>query len=489
MTRPTVAIIGGGVAGLVAARALARDCEVVVFEATPSFGGKLETSELLGRPVDLGPDSFITRAISGERLCRELGLEGQLLPPSSNSAAIYSRGDLRQMPKGIVLGVPTRLSALRDANIVSRRSLWRAALDLVRRSPVLPLGALERAAAGVEDPSVADVFGKRLGDEILRTLIDPLLGGINASDVDALSLAACAPQLVRRIEGQKSVMRALGKEPATFAPGPSRPPFIGLERGMGSLAIALESACQAAGADLHAAMPVTGLECDPSGKWRISTPQDSWDADAVIVAAPAFAAARLIEPASPGLSAELGAIPYASVVTACFSFDEQAVPQHIIDRLRSVVPTANDSGAVLAGSGVLVPRDGKHLMTAATFTSSKWPRSSTPGQVVIRAFAGRHTDDRAVHLDDASLRSELLSDLAAILGIEKAPTGFVSQRWTDALPQYVTGHLARLERIRGHLNSMPTLGLTGAAYTGIGIPACIDNAEAAATRILERVQA
>jgi oxygen-dependent protoporphyrinogen oxidase len=128
-------------------------------------------------------------------------------------------------------------------------------------------------------------------------------------------------------------------------------------------------------------------------------------------------------------------------------------------------------------------------MTAATFTSSKWPRSSTPGQVVIRTFAGRHADERAVHLDDDALYAALRDDLGAILGIEKAPTAFVSQRWTDALPQYVTGHLARVGRVRNLLDSISGLELTGAAYTGIGIPACIDNAEAAATRTLEGVSA
>lgn len=489
MTRPSVAVVGGGIAGLVAARALAQECDVVIYEKSPTIGGKLETSELLGRPVDLGPDSFITRATSGERLCRELGLEDELLAPSSNSAAIYSRGDLRQMPKGIVLGVPTRLRALRDADVVTNTSLLRAALDLIRISPVLPADAMQRAVSGTDDRSVAAVFGTRLGDEILRTLIDPLLGGINASDVDSLSLAACAPQLLRRIQGERSVMRALGKEPPTFAPGPSRPPFIGLERGMGSLAVALEEACRSAGVELRPSSTVLGLQADPSGRWKLTTAHDSSEVDAVMIAAPAFAASSLLSDSLPGLATELGAIPYASVATACFSFENNAVPQRIIDRLRAVVPSAKDSTAVLAGSGVLVPRDGTHLMTAATFTSSKWPRSAASGQVLIRTFAGRHSDERAMRLDDQELRDGLLTDLSSILGITSTPTGFVMQRWIDALPQYVTGHLARLERVRGHLEGMPTLELTGAAYTGIGIPACIDNAEAAATRLLQHLQA
>ena len=489
MPRQRVVIIGGGVAGLVAARAIATECDVVLFEAKSTFGGKLETSELLGRPIDLGPDAFITRAAAGERLCKELGLEAELLAPSSNGAAIFSRGDLRQMPSGIVLGVPTSLRALNDASVVSLSSLFRATLDLLARHDVLPIGALELAHAGEVDPSVTEVFGSRLGEQILRTLIDPLLGGINASDVDSLSLAACAPQLMRRLEGQKSILRALAKEPPTFAPRSLRPPFIGLQRGMGSLAMALQETCRRSGVDLRDSAAVSTVEQDTTRRWRVLTVGGSIDADALLIATPAYVSSTLLVDAAPALSVELAQIPYASVVTACFSFDEDAVPERILERLRAVVPSAKGSSAVLAGSGVLVPRDGRHLMTGATFTSSKWPRSAAPGQVVIRTFAGRHADARAIALDDATLQEELLADLHAILGIEKHPSAVVIERWPDALPQYVKGHLARIGRIERALDEQASLGLCGAAYTGIGIPACIDNAEAAAARILEGLTA
>lgn len=489
MPTPRVVVVGGGVSGLVAARALARECDVVLLEATSHFGGKLETSELLGRPIDLGPDAFITRASAGERLCRELGLGDELIAPGSNSAAIFSRGALRQMPRGIVLGVPTSLRSLHDARVVSMSSLLRAALDLIARHDVLPAGAVDLANSGKGDLSVAEVFGPRLGDEILRTLIDPLLGGINASDVDSLSIAACAPQLMRRLEGKRSILRALRSEPPTFAPGSTRPPFLGLEKGMASLADALRAACERAGVDLRSDALVIGIEREHSRRWHVELDELSIDADAVLLATPSFVSSRLLAKAAPDVSSELVQIPYASVVTACFSFDEDAVPVQVLEKLRAVVPSAKDSTAVLAGSGVLVPRDGQHLMTGATFTSSKWPRSAAAGQIVIRTFAGRHADARAISLDETALQQSLLADLRTILGIEKRPQAVVVERWPDALPQYITGHLARVGRITLALADHPGLGLCGAAYTGIGIPACIDSAEAAAARILEGLKA
>jgi oxygen-dependent protoporphyrinogen oxidase len=484
MTRPSVAVVGGGVTGLVAARALSSSSNVLLFEASPSLGGKLETAELMGLPIDTGPDAFITRQSAAERLCRQLGLADDLLPPSANSVAIFTRGELRQMPKGIVLGIPTSLRALRESNVVGARATWRTIRDLVGVKAITRTGALSRAESGEDDPTVQEVFGPRLGNEIVRTLLDPLLGGINASDVASLSLAACAPQLLARLEGQKSVMRALRAEPATFSPGPSRPPFLGLRDGMASLVVALETACRAASVEIRCGNEVSAISRSPDGRWNLTTSTDSYVTDAVLVAIPATAAAGLLFDSAPEISRELAEIPYASVVTACFSFPNEAVPSNVTERLRAVIPGAPTSASPLVGSGVLVPRDGRHLITGATFTSSKWPRSAAEGQIVIRAFAGRHHDERALDLGDTELRKELLADLGEILGIAASPTASLVRRWEQALPQYVTGHLARIRRIESLLLESPTLGLAGAAYHGIGIPACVEDGERAASRIM-----
>jgi protoporphyrinogen/coproporphyrinogen III oxidase len=202
------------------------------------------------------------------------------------------------------------------------------------------------------------------------------------------------------------------------------------------------------------------------------------------VAVPATAAAGLLFDVVPEISRELAEIPYASVVTASFSFPDEAVPAKVAERLRAVIAGAPASASPLVGSGVLVPRDGRHLITGATFTSSKWPRSAAAGQIVIRAFAGRHHDERALDLSDTELRKELLADLGEILGIATSPTASIVRRWEKALPQYVTGHLARIGRIGTLLLESPTLGLAGAAYHGIGIPACVEDGERAASRLL-----
>lgn len=484
MSGPSVAVIGGGITGLVAARALASSCQVTLFEATGALGGKLETAALHGQPVDIGPDAFITRQNAAERLCRELGLADDLLPPSSNSVAVFTRRQLHQMPKGIVLGIPTNLRTLRESGVVAPAALWRARADLLGLRAGPRAGGLARAESGVEDPSVAEVFGPHLGSEVVRTLIDPLLGGINASDVASLSLAACAPQLLARIEGKRSVMRALRAEPATFTPGPSRPPFLGLRRGMAALPAALEAACLADGVEIRCGTEIQAVTRALDGKWQLATTSEHVVVDAVLVTCPASNAAELLRGPAPDLSRELVEIPYASVVTACFSFPNEAVPAEVTERLRSVIPTAPTSPSSLSGSGVLVQRDGSHLITGVTFTSSKWPRSATNGEIVVRAFAGRHHDERALQLDEDELEARLLADLHEILGVSQPPSASLVRRWERALPQYVTGHLARLQRIEVLLASTPTLALAGAAYHGIGIPACVEDGERAAARLV-----
>jgi oxygen-dependent protoporphyrinogen oxidase len=284
-------------------------------------------------------------------------------------------------------------------------------------------------------------------------------------------------------------MQALRAEPATFAPGSGRPPFVGLSHGMGSLARALEASCRSLGIAIHNESEVCAIARDAAGKWKITTDHATHVADAILIATPAFITAKLLADTAPDISGELATIPYASVVTACFSWPSAAIPTGVATRLQQVVPTAPTSGYPLVGSGVLVPRDGKRLLTAATFTSSKWPRSAAPGEVVVRAFAGRHSDDRALRLNDEELEETLLKDLAEVLGVVTPPTASLLHRWQDALPQYVTGHLAKIGRIETALASSPTLALSGAAYHGIGIPACIDDAEAASSRLLQSLLA
>ncbi|MCU1491068.1 MAG: UDP-galactopyranose mutase [Acidimicrobiaceae bacterium] len=496
---PRVVVVGGGVAGLACARALAGSHEVVLLESEQHLGGKLQTGSLLGRPLDLGPDAFITRDPSALRLCRELGLEDELVAPATSGASVFARGRLRPLPVGLVLGIPTDLKALWRSGIVAPTSVLRAALDLLLPGTAIAADPRASAEAGGPDPTVADVAGRRLGREVLDNLVDPLIGGINAGDSRALSFLAAAPGLAERAAGRHSLLRALRPPSGASVPDPpeaatlvtSGPPktsslFLGLTGGMGRLVEALTRACEAAAVEIRRGAPGRAVAPEGSeGLWRVWVGDAVLEADAVVLAAPAYAAAQLLSRAAPDLASECAAISYASVVTATFAWPADAVPRAVADALADLARTANPDAPAgrLPGSGVLVPRAGGRLITAASFTSTKWPHSARDGEVVVRASAGRHGDDRAIELGDGELSEALRGELAELLGVRSTPRAEIVQRWPRSFPQYLSGHRARVARIDRLAGQLPAFALAGAAYRGIGIPACIASGEQAAEHV------
>jgi len=457
-----VAVVGGGITGLAAAWELAgprgghRPVRVTVLEAGAHLGGRIDTLDLGGRPVDAGADAFIARVPDAVALCQELGVGEQLVAPAATTALIWSRGELRRLPEDTVLGVPTRLRTLAASKVVSVAGLARAGLDLV-----LP------ADTSTDDRSIAALVDHRLGREIRERLVDPLLGGIHAGSTEHLSLAATAPQLDAARCEHRSLLRGL--RPAERAPtGAPTPVFLTLPGGPGQLVQTLCGALAGRGVELRTAAPVEKIERD-DGRWRLRTPQGMVTADAVVLAVPSFVAADLLATQLPAAASDLDAIEHASVVLATFAYPAAAV---------SVPPGV---------SGFLVPRVEGRLMTACTFLSAKWPHRERPGQTVVRVSAGRWGDDRALHLGDEELVRRLRAELDDALGITASPDAVVVGRWPRAFPQYEVGHLERVARIRAVVARQPGLAVAGASYGGVGIPACIGQGRRAARDVLDHL--
>ncbi len=496
-TRPRVAVVGAGITGLVAALELAAHCEVVLFEKDDRLGGKLLTGQLSDVPLDLGPDSFITRNPSALGLCQQLGLGDELVAPAGGFAAIFAHNRIRALPDGLAIGVPTRWRPLLRSRVLSTSGAIRAGLDYLWPGAALASEPVALAERGGPDPTVAEVIGTRLGRGVLYGLVDPLVGGINASDVDALSFSAALPSLARQAGGKRSLMRAL-RQPPVAGEAVTTPPFLGLERGMSSLVARLASACRAAGVQIHAGTPIdvlrVGASAPAKSRWSLQGTGITDAFDGVVLALPAGAACGLLELVDEQLARECRAIAYSGVVTIGLAWPEGVVGERArralagVAAARSVRPeeTSGPSPSLL-GNGLLVTRSRQQLITAATFTSTKWPRRQADGQLVIRASAGRHGDERALQLGDEELLSSVRADLRAILGIEAPPLATLIQRWPASFPQYTSGHLARQVRIDTLLAERPGLALAGAGYRGIGIPACIDSARRAALTVLSAI--
>lgn len=457
-------VVGGGISGLVAAFDLRRaGWAVTVHEASDRWGGKILTSLVGDRPVDAGPDTFLARAEAGRQLCADLGLEAELTSPVSPVPAyVVAGGSLHPLPPGSMLGVPTDLDALAASGLISTEGA-----DAARRDLELPATPIEG------DISVGELSRARLGDEVTDRLIDPLLGGINASDIDRLSLEAGAPLLAAAIERSPSLIEGLRALRPTSGPtlgtAENEPVFFGLPGGIGRIIDALVDALTAATVESSAGRTACGPPATLLLGSALAELDEAGPADSVIVATPADAAAELVRPLSPTAADELATIDYASVAQVTMEFPVSAVERE------------------LDASGILFPRVDGTILTACTWFSTKWAHYRRPGTILLRLTSGRFGDDRAAALTDDELAKTLLDELRTVVPIDRDPTATRVHRWRRAFPQYTPGHGARVDRIVAALtDDAPDVHLAGAAYRGIGIPACIGSGRDAAAAALAR---
>ncbi len=476
-SRPLVVVAGAGIAGLAAAwelvtRPTPRGApDVVVLDPAGAVGGKLQQAEFAGRTVDLAADAFVAQRPEATTLCDELGLGDELVPVGALGASIWARGKLRPMPDGLVLGVPTRSwwPFLRSG-ILSPAETLRVARDLVPPHP--------RPEIAGGDRSVGDIIGERLGRPIVDRLVDPLLGGINAGGVDDLSAAAVFPVLIAAASQPGSLLRRLGKVRGTPSGAASRGPlFWSLRGGTASLPTVLAARLAERGVTIRTATRLEGIDrhrAEGAHGWalRIDGDRPPLVADGLVLATPAPEAARLLGAHAPVATSLLADIEEASVAVVTLSVRSETVHSR------------------LTGTGFLVPRTSTiggrpALVTGCTYLSRKWPALDREGDQLLRLSVGRFGDERAADLDDGELAAAAVGELATILGLEGPPEDAIVTRWDHAFPQYRVGHLLRVAAIERSVAGLGTVALAGAAYRGVGVPACIASGRTAAARVLD----
>lgn len=450
-----VVVIGGGIAGLAAAhRLLDAGARVTVLEASDRLGGKLRAGEIAGVRVDLGAESMLARRPEAVGLAREVGLGQRLQPPATASAAIWTRGVLRPMPKGHVMGVPGDASAV--AGVLSDEGLRRIERD--RELPPTEVG---------EDVAVGEYVAGRVGREVVDRLVEPLLGGVYAGDAYRISMRSAVPQLFEAARTHTSLTEGVRDLQARAAGNQQTGPvFMGIDGGVGQLPLAVAESVRARGGEILLGCAAHGLRRVEDG-WEVYVEDWDLEADAVVLAVPAPHAARLLEHDVPGAAAELRAVEYASMALITLAYRRA------------------DVGALPAGSGFLVPPVDGRTIKASTFASQKWGwiAEQDPELFVLRTSVGRHGDEKDLGRPDDELIDVSRSDLRAATGLDAAPVASAVTRWDSGLPQYPVGHHARVARVREHVGRVPGLVVCGAAYDGVGIPACIASANAAVDQL------
>ncbi|MGW0391522.1 protoporphyrinogen oxidase [Streptomyces sp. NPDC003042] len=462
-TGPTrhVVVIGGGIAGLAAAhRLLADGLRVTLLEAGPRLGGKLYAGELAGARVDLGAESVLARRPEAVELARAVGLGDALQPPATATAHLWTRGALRPMPRGHVMGVPAESGPLAASGVLSAEGLAR--IEAERELAPTDIG---------EDVAVGEYVAARLGREVVDRLVEPLLGGVYAGNAYRISMRAAVPQLFEAArthallsEGVRDLQRRAAAQPQAAGPV-----FAGIDGGIGRLPVAVAEACRAAGADLRTGAPVREVLRTAEG-WRVVTGSRTVEADGVVLATPAGPAAQLLASLAPGAAAELRAVEYASMALVTMAFR------------RSDLPDAVTGGGA---SGFLVPPVDGRTIKASTFSSNKWAwAGADPDLFLLRTSIGRYGDEGDLKLDDAELVDVSLGDLGEAVGLAARPVAAAVTRWDGGLPQYPVGHLGRVARIRAAVADLPGFAVCGALYDGVGIPACVASAGRAADLVI-----
>lgn len=477
------AIIGGGIAGLAAAfelekaRAAGADVEYTLFEARKRLGGSLASETVNGAVLERGPDSFLSEKPAGAELCRELGLAAELTP--SNDAGrktwVVVRNRLVALPDGLMFLVPTKLIPTALTRLFSLKTKVRMALELLH--PPRP--------TGLPDEAVATLVERHFGMEAVDRLADPLLSGIFGGDATQLSAKTVLPKLVEMESEYGSLTRgmlaahrkmraraaALKRDigiGAASGPARARTIFTAMRGGMQQLVDAIAARLEPGSVRLGT--PVSRLE-KVTGGWLVEADCCLQPFDAVIMAAPAWAAGVMLGQVDPELGEELGGIPYSSSITINLVYDEDMI------------------GRLPEGFGFLVPASEGRAMLACTFVHRKFLGRTPAGKAVLRAFLGGMKNESLLTETDAALVATVRRELTEILGEKILPAGAEPEytqvsRWRRAMAQYAVGHKERTQRIAARVAALPGLRLAGNAYDGIGIPDCIRLGRQAARELL-----
>ncbi len=466
-----VVVIGAGITGLAAAYALheaqsqGAQVDWLLIEKDERVGGKIATDFSHGFVIDGGPDCFLPEKPWGVQLAKKLGIDSDMIPTNDDRKGTYilAGGKLHLLPEGVMGLVPTKFVPFATTSLFSWGGKLRMAADLI----------IPKKIVDGDDETLASFVRRRLGQEALDKLAEPLIGGIHASDPEQMSLKATFPRFLEMEQKSRSLIRhmvkARKKMPAAPPPDSGKPKrtfFMSFVRGMGELTDSVFER-------LDPERVLTGVEViaieerGESGYRLRMKDYDDIEADAVIVATEAYVAARLLEGIDEKISTACAKIPHVSSATVSLGYKSDEI------------------GHGLQGFGFIVPSVENRKIMASTWSSTKWSHRAPSGHVLLRAFVGGAHNQELSELPDDEMIRTVRDELAAIMGISAKPVLEKIFRWPMGMPQYTIGHLDRVKTIETLSLEHPGLFVVGGAYRGVGVPDCINDAWKAAAAALE----
>lgn len=429
--------------GLAAAYQLStRGLPFRLFEASGRLGGLVRTERVDGFTIEAGADSMLAQKRAGIDLCAELGLSPHLISTNTpRTAFVLYRSRLYPLPSPSMLGVPATWTGLLRYDLLPVAARVRLALE-----PLIPRG-------GSGDESIGDFFARRFGRATVGLIAQPLLGGIHSGDVSSLSLRTLLPRLADA-ERRGSVLRWIRRVASTPDPGGA---FRSLAGGMGELVDAIQARLPAGSVALNAAVQSIGRG------WTVRTADGDFPCAAVIVAAPAHAAARMLAHVDAEAAALCAGTRYISTASVVLAWPRESVRHP------------------LRGSGFVVsPENSRVRLNACTWVSSKFEGRAPAGSTLLRAFYGGGLDPSAIDLSDAELIDTAVRELSPVLSITGAPRLARVYRWREAGAQHDVEHPRRVAELQRRLAQLPGLFVAGSGFKTVGVPDCIADGRATA---------
>jgi oxygen-dependent protoporphyrinogen oxidase len=445
-----IVIVGGGIAGLTAAYTLGKSGrhEVTLLEATNSLGGKIGTDRAGELLIERGPDSIFTVKPAALQLICELGLEDELIEPQGGEFSILVDGKLHQVPRALATMMRTASGVLEKVGFLSAAAKERV------------LGERDVPKGSGRDESIASFFRRRFGKRFSTLVAEPLLAGIHAGDPEKLSMMALYPAYLGLEQRQGSLTGSSQTTPVASG----KPAFQTLRNGMGTLVDSLDSSLE----NVHVRLDANVDAVRRNGAGLVVEAQEPIEADHVILAVPAWAAARMLSASAPESAAALRRIRFVSTAVVTLAYPRTAFPEN------------------LPGNGFLVPYHEPCDITGCTWTSQKWQGRSPEDVALLRVFMGQDGGFNVEEHSDEDLVARAKTSLSRLMRTTLPPTFERLDRWTKAMPQYDVGHLDLLAEAERGLKGMP-ITFAGSSYRGNGIPDCVRQGREAAEALLKNL--
>lgn len=460
--RQKVIIIGGGITGLTTAYYMQKEArendlalDVVLVEANLRVGGKIHTMRKNGFIIERGPESFYDRRDNVRLLAKDLGIEDQLIKSEIGKAYVAVGSQFYPIPKSLMRGASAQPSTFLTSRLFSLSGKFRAAGDFI-----LPRSNLE------QDQPLGDFFRRRFGAEVVENLVEPLLAGIFAGDVEQLSLKSTFPEFYELEKKYRSIlvgMTKTGLKSITNTDQDSFGIFQTFKNGLGTLVETIEASLLSG--TILKGVKVEGIEKEIDGKMSIYFNNISpMKADAVVFATSFNIMKKIFEPHQ--LFKQFSPMKAATIATVTMAFEENQISD-------------------IDATNFFVSRNSDFAITSCTFSNRKWPTSTPQGYKLLRSYIGRVGDEAIVELSDSEIEKTVLQDLNKSMTVTGEPYVTVVSRWNKAMPQYTVGHKERVKAIKEELHThFPNVRMAGSSYEGISIPECVEQGRLVAIELI-----